>query len=396
MYFQNSTKYNIILIVLLTVVCACKQSENTQEQSKQMNYLTIAPSATPQKASPTQIADELKVVPLETREECLIGFPYHIQHIDKDNIICTSRKSVLIFDINGKYISKVNRQGGGPEEYQSIGGVYVAADVKQINIIDGKQIKTYSYSGEFIKKRVLPFPISGICYTKEGLIATVQQRYDEKDRDALYIFDDELSVRKKFKSGNKKTLKKGIRQELFYGGSPRLLGDEVIYKEPLVDTIYVLKHQELMPQWVINYEKEPFSLEETLNLELSDKAFRTKITPPGIRQSSNFFFVDYFYRGAKYLSVFDKQRKEYIFHQKYTREKYPNPTDIVHFGLQNDLESNAPAFWPDYITDKILVDMISPDLFTDEQLKAFGCNAEDNPVLFIATETDHPSKSKGK
>lgn len=145
-----------------------------------------------------------------------------------------------------------------------------------------------------------------------------------------------------------------------------------------------------MPQWVINYEKESFSLEEALNLELSDKAFRTKITPPGIRQSFNFFFTDYFYMGAKYLSIFDKQKKEYIFHQKYTREKYPKPTDIVHFGLQNDLESNAPAFWPDYITDKILVDMISPDLFTEEQLETFGCNAEDNPVLFIATETDHP------
>lgn len=52
-------------------------------------------------------------------------------------------------------------------------------------------------------------------------------------------------------------------------------------------------------------------------------------------------------------------------------------------GFDNDLIENALPFWPYYINAENAVSVINPSSLSKEQLLAFDCNENDNPILFI-------------
>ena len=388
-YFQNYFRKSIIFLIPLCCFffISCHYKREVKTYAKGIKYLTIDPDGKFENIPVSSISNKLRVVSLETTKNCLFDSFTRLIYYDDHHIIFKTKSSILIFGGDGKYLSKISRWGRGPEEYQLMTNVFVEPKEARINILDNRLIKTYNYTGDFLYKKELPFLISGMNISGGELIASVQQRYNEVNRTALYIFDKDLSIIRKYKSKNNAVLKKGFNQRLFFAVNPYVLDGEVYFLEPFVDTIYHVGKRGLTSHWVLDYKKETFSLEEVVDVDMSPSLLSDKISPLNLKESTSFFFVDYIYKEAKHLGVFDKEKKKYIFFQKYTREEYPEITAIPPFGLTNDLLKNAPTFWPDYISDSLMISVTAPFTLSQEQKSIFGCKDGDNPLLFIAKES---------
>jgi hypothetical protein len=80
---------------------------------------------------------ETKYVKLESTDESILGeitqmeiFEKHIYILDRQG------KSLKKFDMNGKYLQNIGKEGLGPEEYVSLNAFYINPERKTINIFD--------------------------------------------------------------------------------------------------------------------------------------------------------------------------------------------------------------------------------------------------------------------
>ena len=102
--------------------------------------------------TPLMDTSDIKIVPLETNQDCLIAevsrifvLNGHIYVFDKQT------KGVYIFDMSGKYVNKVHSIGAGPGEYTDISDVFI--DENNIFITDYyiNKILVYGLDGHFVR-----------------------------------------------------------------------------------------------------------------------------------------------------------------------------------------------------------------------------------------------------
>jgi hypothetical protein len=96
----------------------------------------------------------IKFIPLETSQQALMGKVNQLVCVN-EKLIFATREGVFTFDKNGKFISRFERRGKGPEEYLSIREIFVDKD-GSIYILDesGKKIVQYMNDGTYIKTLV--------------------------------------------------------------------------------------------------------------------------------------------------------------------------------------------------------------------------------------------------
>jgi hypothetical protein len=150
-----------ILLMIILFNCSTKNSSNGQlvkdnlnETTKNAKTIKIEDNRGATVES-NQMVDSVYYVRLETNEECLIG------RIDKlyqlqDRIVIVDKaisRAIFIFDLQGKFLSKISRFGEGPEEYTQISDATVDKKGKQIFVLDEfrRQIKAYDFMGNYIQ-----------------------------------------------------------------------------------------------------------------------------------------------------------------------------------------------------------------------------------------------------
>jgi hypothetical protein len=331
----------------------------------------------------SEILSEIKVIHLETSPNCLIGYFSSLIFMDNKNIIFLSNKTIIVFDNQGRYLSKIDALGRGPEEYASIVNAFVDPIEKMIYIIDYEDIKIYSFDGKYIKTLQLPSS-SGFIYrrTNGQMVVVCKQIYNQENRDMLYLLDSSLNIYHKFKSTNSEVCK-DVPQNLFFAGTPYEINGRLFYDEPFIDTIYEIADTLLKPHWTISLGDIGFKTEDGINSNNFQKA-SDKIPPLGPLETEKYFFIKYTYNKAQYMSIYHKIDNKFIFHKRYTREDFPNLSNPI-FGLKNDLIENAPLFWPKYRNGNIVVSTIEPSLLSEDQLKGLNCKIDDNTLLFVGT-----------
>jgi len=82
---------------------------------------------------------KLNTVVLEQPDDNFIQTPISISVLDDKFIYINDQKAVniKIYDSKGKYIKSFGKRGTGPNEFMSMGGIYI--DKKYLLIIDGKR-----------------------------------------------------------------------------------------------------------------------------------------------------------------------------------------------------------------------------------------------------------------
>jgi hypothetical protein len=152
---------------------------------------------------------DVRYVPLETSDECLIGDAS--KTLIRNNKIYVadfrSAMALFIFDMNGKFLFKIARRGQGPGEYvtfhdfdiQTNGDIYMFDQSK-------KKFLIYNSTGEYLREIYSDFYFSGFCLVnnrmywskliEHGNMFAGLAAYDMTNKKTEFILKDEKNSHK--------------------------------------------------------------------------------------------------------------------------------------------------------------------------------------------------------
>src|SRR5690554_7503187 len=100
----------------------------------------------------SDIVGDYKIVPLETKENSLLGEIQKVELYD-EKIFILSRNQIFVFEQNGKFIQKTNRTGRGPGEYIEIKDFDIFSETLFILDRTGQNVLEYDLKGRHINTR---------------------------------------------------------------------------------------------------------------------------------------------------------------------------------------------------------------------------------------------------
>jgi hypothetical protein len=116
------------------------------------------------KSWPTQtvalddIIKEIRVIPLETKPECQIGYVYEVKYAP-DMIIIANSNGFSCFDSIGNFIHPLSTKGKGPGEYVSVGDITVNEERSELLMNDYQigKLLYFNLKGEFLRSAKTAF-----------------------------------------------------------------------------------------------------------------------------------------------------------------------------------------------------------------------------------------------
>lgn len=99
----------------------------------------------------SDLFSSIDLVPLETKEECLVKYTPFPKIILKDSVIFISGSSLYAFDTSGKFLNQIGTKGQGPQEYLHTTRFFLNSDTPAIYIEDLRKIVEYDFSRNYIR-----------------------------------------------------------------------------------------------------------------------------------------------------------------------------------------------------------------------------------------------------
>jgi len=118
----------------------------------------------------SEIAAGIDYIPLETTTQSLLGNNLKIKIISAGILINDSQKRLHLFDLKGKHKWKIDNQGRGPGEYQSMTNYFdVNETLQEIYVpTSTKTIMVYDYSGNLKRSINAPVNVSDVLILSTG------------------------------------------------------------------------------------------------------------------------------------------------------------------------------------------------------------------------------------
>lgn len=208
----------------------------------------------------SDFASSVEPIPLETNDNALIGTVTSIifrggKYYVGSASMQTDR--VFVFDKTGKYLYKLDKRGGGPDEYTELQDLAVSDDGKLFCATDaGPKLLVYDLEQDtcLLSKKIGVF-VSGLALYQNRIITYNRWQLKSYGKDfAIAEFDlaghqldayyepDELSKIKKQFFGSMKPFEP--------------VGDQLYFKPSMCDTIYEIKDKELVPAYYFDFGKK--------------------------------------------------------------------------------------------------------------------------------------------
>ena len=218
------------------------------------------------------LIEEAYYVPLETTDESL--FAYNRKTVVyKDRIYVLDdvlARAVLIFDMNGKFLRKIGKQGGAPNEFSLLFGMAVDEKNDRLVLFDQakKKLLHFTLEGDYVKTTDINFNFSGQMeiLPSGNMVAAVSKscmNVHLGELDDYRIFQsDSLGniVKAGFKRDDNKKLK------IIYEGMFRS-GEDIVYQPPFLNTLYTIGDDAISERYVVEYKDyPPIDQEEFLEL----------------------------------------------------------------------------------------------------------------------------------
>ncbi len=146
-------RYNLFIIsVLLLISCSSEKQQNsipTVDVTKTYSKKEIV----------LQDIANVEYIPLETRDDVLIGNYPQLHIISSDSILVGNYQegAIFLFNGKGKLLSKFNHKGASDKEYQEIWGILYDKKSREVMVMDYPykyQMQVYDDRGNY--KRTIP------------------------------------------------------------------------------------------------------------------------------------------------------------------------------------------------------------------------------------------------
>ena len=146
---KNNLKARIAALSIAALAGFLMTSCHQQKATSDFETIKFTFEEKPQTLDFSTLIDTIyEPIVLETTDDCLIGKISKIAYSNDTIIIADEQtNSIFIFDGNGKFITKIHREGRGPEEYLELGDVFVCDH--HILVLDNNQkVCCYNFKGK--------------------------------------------------------------------------------------------------------------------------------------------------------------------------------------------------------------------------------------------------------
>lgn len=326
-----------------------------------------------------KIASFDKIIPLETKEDCLITSIDKVFIVDSSLVVWDKGSNhILIFDNTGRYLRSIGSKGPSPEEYIEIGDIQMKHDTIQILDVATRKIISYDISGHFISSIQSDYYLYTFYITPEGYWGI--NAYQNNDHYNLILLDNNL-----------KTIKQG------YFASERILPfrptnnfsknektNELIFHYQYNDSIYKIQKDSIIPFIALD-----FGQKENLK-DLDTENYKGRIHNVHLYGDHLFFS----------FSNASGNNKTYEGYNCYISLQTSEMT-IYTFNVIHDDKTIVPPL-PDIIniSKGKLIYQIVPNEFPEKvftRLKGTSLesiNSDSNPILVLYNLKDSPTKLK--
>ncbi len=310
---------NIGIIILMVLLGACRNgAEKATEDKIDFKNLHIDIS----NAKTFRFSDFLDdpiFIPLETKSSSLFSMCEQLVLTDSLFFIVPSNPehTVLIFNSDGSFRNSIYNRGRGPGEYTSLYNIYVDELSKTIRAFDrgNKCFYSMDYSGRIVEMiKVDGYFGSGLYYDRSTnkylLDVSAGITFDNSNPPVLkpyhiVIYDQDSKT-------NNFLLPFSLRNSFAspYGFTND--GKNILYKPPIVDTVYIVKNDKLYPKYRFDFGE--FSKPDRI-LQTKDEAEFFSIIQESRFMLSNWVFMENdriayslheSTRGEYYINIYDK------------------------------------------------------------------------------------------
>ncbi len=387
-----------ILFAIFLFCAACKSSQ-TGKDSLIILDITKLSKTENVKASDIDVVD-IEYIPLETDTNSLISYIKNIKS-DENSLYIRTSDEILRYDLNGTFISKIGKQGRGPQEYQILMDYSIGAD-GNIYILSLFQEKIFIYTpnDDFVRTIPAPFTTYYIECFEDGILCYSLDLIGSMEKN-IQALDYDGNILKEF--SNKYLISDRIEQQNSmppppppnFGLTPLYRNEGNLFlKEFYSDTVFLFNQTDLIfePAVVLDRGGRLITLEAEISGSESRRAEYIEDTK--IIQFGDNVYAEFIDRADEYTrygfyASFDKSR------QYLMRIKEHGIINDIDGGpslwMKTPLNSNTVLTWIDAFE---LIAFVNSDEFKNstpkypekkkelEQL-ANSLDENDNPVLML-------------
>ena len=316
-----TTMIRSLLIISCTVLTTCSFYKNKKAESdrpmrnEDVININIDQLNTKRIFSLSSVFKQVKLIPLETNENCLLGTISNVELFDDTLYVLDefNAKALFVFDLKGKFIRKIGRRGKGPGEYRRPTSFSIDAVKREIFILNDRKILVFNLNGTFLKQINIPAKDhSQHIAVHNGIIYVDYLVSQGRDDSYLVIAIDESGeiLRKwlPFQS-----YIKGFEKPLTTSNHLFKTEDGLKYARSFLDTIFCVRDNELSPYIVLST--------------------KNKINKEEIRKLNNF-------RDAKKFSLSFWGSKKFL-----GINDYEESSDLIMFRFQNKGVTHQCFYW---------------------------------------------------
>jgi len=250
----------LVIIIVAIFFSGCVKHTSKTASSEVIN---INPYESEDSVNLSEIADSVKCIRLQTDSNNIMGRVREII-VRKKYIYAfdVSQQIIFVFDKTGKYVSKLNKRGDGPDEYVFMGPVFIDDNEEFIELIDFKgdkssKLKYSNISFKFIGKEPFPSVNCNSCKRNEGNYYFATQQLDNiiggKKTNAGLLITDSKKNEKTLFDKNIKTDHSSFSPNI---ESFTINNNNELFMSLMYDnTFYKLVAKEALPILTVNFGK---------------------------------------------------------------------------------------------------------------------------------------------
>ncbi len=378
-----------IYLITLLFLCSCSGTNYVLSDAG-IVIRTNVDAATTKTSEKTEL---LRIVPLETTDESLIGTIYKLVVNDSLIIIMHDYRkdnAILVFDKTGKFLRQIGRIGNGPGEYIYWNDMDVDFQQGLLYAYDGTKQSVFIYrlDGTFVEEVKSQYWFSSFRRTGVGYWIYTPTKKGYETSHALRLVDHNF----------KEILAEFLPQAEFF---PELFqsyffnnDQKSFFMSPFGNIIYELKGKNAIPLYVIDFKDRTLPYNDFINL--TDKKEYEEYRKAGdylggisrmCHSDNRFYFSFYELNGNHkgYSAEYNVQQKRTITYGSYGEyhDKLLKPIEVKHLILME----------PKACYRDIAVYPVDPTSLESEDIRAFSTHGyditeESNPVLFFVKELD--------
>lgn len=292
---------------LFSFLCLCCVLSVSAQKPVVIN-LAKAISESPKEIMLNELASDIRYVPLETTDDCLMNNEFYIMQYTGEDIITSG---IFHFDKNGKFLNKIGSKGQGPEEY--LQGLFAFGDWKNklLYVQNWTTLTCYGFDGTFVRSVPTPqlnmgaaglFDENHILYSNDIYYA------DKANPIQLYMVDSQNGKTvSKWRGHLEENKKYGMiltSRDFMYNY------DNSLFYKPVLENVIFKILSPKKRQLVYKFDCSGKDIDVSAD-EVDPKKRFQFLSVYWAKETAQYLFVNYGMKNISRLGIYDKEKKTF-------------------------------------------------------------------------------------